>query len=138
MKYLLFLSFILISGCALAQNNVLNSNGTISKYYSSMEDKLSAPNINFQRFTEGTKLISVRTSDAYFHKSYMINKDGETLSSGFMSSAYFQPNNNIVVVSALPTRYRDSFNPYGAYDMMSMIVLSTFNNFISRLKINQR
>ena len=85
----------------------------------------------------GNKLISVRTANPYFHKTYLINKNGETISSGFMPSVYFRPNDNLIVISGFNDK-KDSFNPYGAYDMASVVLFSTLNSFISKLKINRR
>ena len=87
--------------------------------------------------TQRNKLISVPTANPYFHKTYLINKNGETISSGFMPSVYFRPNDNLIVISGFPDK-KNSFNPYGAYDMASMVLFSTFNSFISKLKINRR
>lgn len=138
MRYLGLLFFILLFSQLSAQDGFIGINNGL--YNASLPTNLSIhkPNLNFLEFTEGSSLVSVRTSNAYFHKSYLINKKGETLSSGFMPSPYFLANSNKVVINGQNTSQKDSFNPYGAYDMTSMILLTTFNSFISRIKINRR
>ena len=137
MKYILFLFFIILS---------CQSFGQVISYRTSLHSNTTGTNLSM-KFTpnrlpvipdvKGNKLISVRTTNPYFHRTYLINKNGETISSGFMPSAYFRPNDNLIVISGYSDK-KDSFNPYGAYDMASMVLFSTFNSFISKLKINKR
>jgi len=138
MKYLGTLFLIFSLSQAIAQDSFLSESSNLANQDLYTSHYLIKPNLSFLESTEGAKLISVRTTNTHFHKSYLINKNGETLSSGFMPSAYFSPNDNLIVISGQNTKQQDSFNPYGAYDMTSMIILSTFNGFISRIKINRR
>ena len=93
---------------------------------------------DFMDYTKGSKILAVNTYDSNFQRTYLINKDGETISSGFMPSSYFMPNDNFIVIAGKYAVNQDSFNPYGANNMASAIILGTFNNFISRLKKNKR
>jgi len=139
MKYLGFLVFIICLNHSFAQESSFGHVNLHFAYDHFSEGNLhSIPNPDYLDFSEGVKLISVSTSDVYFHKTYLVNQKGETISSGYMHSSYFLPNDNLIVISGHTNRIKDSFNPYGANDMTSMIVLATFNNFISRLKLNRR
>lgn len=138
MKYLGALFLIFSLSYAIAQDSFLSESNYLANQDDYTAHYLLKPNMDFLESAEGAKLISVRTTNVHFHKSYLINKNGETFSSGFMPSAYFSPNDNLIVISGQNTKQKDSFNPYGAYDMTSMIVLSTFNSFISRVKIKRR
>lgn len=83
-------------------------------------------------------LVSVSDEAGQFQKTYALNGNGQTISSGFSPVAYFMPNENLLVICADGNRRRDSLNPYGAKDMPSAILLGTVNNFISKLKIGNR
>ncbi len=135
MKYLAFFLLFNIIGQATAQENLLTAKSIYAPTYQfPPTNKYIASNKDFLSFTKDLKLVSISTVDSEFHRTYMINKDGETVSSGFMSSSYFLPNNNFIVITGKNTKNKDSFNPYGAYDMASAIIFGTFNNFISRIK----
>ena len=84
------------------------------------------------------KLISVASLDGYSHKTFMVDQEGEAISSGYMPSSYFRPNNNFIILTGKPHIRRDSFNPYGADDLPSLIFFGTVNNFLGRIKINRR
>ena len=122
----------------MAQDNLLVNESLYSIYIVVPSEKLLAPTTDFMDFTRDAKLIAVNTYYSNFQRTYMINKDGETISSGFMPSSYFLPNDNFIVISGKNTRSQDSFNPYGASDMTSAIIFGTFNNIISKLKISRR
>ena len=138
MKYLAFSFFLIFSGQVMAQNDLLVNESFYSLYRIVPSEKLLTPNTDFMDFTRDVKLIAVNTYDSNFQRTYLINKDGETISSGFMPSSYFLPNDNFIVISGKNTRSKDSFNPYGASDMTSAIIFGTFNNIISKLKIRRR
>lgn len=89
-------------------------------------------------FPKDVKLMAVASADGYFHRTYVIDQKNESISSGFMPSPYFRPNNNLIVITGKRSTPRDSFNPYGADDLPSFIFFGTVNNFISRIKINRR
>lgn len=139
MKYLAFFLLFNIIGQVVAQENMLATKSiySLTYQYAPTNDFLASSK-DFLSFTKDLKLISISTVDSEFQRTYMINKDGETVSSGFMSSSYFLPNDNFIVISGKNTKNKDSFNPYGAYDMTSAIIFGTFNNFISRIKIIKR
>lgn len=96
------------------------------------------PSEDFLNFPTNVKLMALASSDGYFHKTYAVDPEGEALSSGYMPSPYFKPNNNFIVITGKQQIHRDSFNPYGADDLPSLIFFGTVNNFISRLRINRR
>jgi len=139
MRFLVLLILVIGLNKTLAQSSTYEffSTDFIQEQQFS-EIPFPSPNPDFLYISEGTKLITLCTSDIYFHKSYLVNKKGETLSAGYMPSSYFLPNDNPIVISGFANRVKDSFNPYGANDMPSMIVLATFNNFISRIKWNRK
>jgi hypothetical protein len=89
-------------------------------------------------FPKDVKLMAIASADGYFHRTYLIDQENESISSGFMPSPYFRPNNNLIVITGKRSMPRDSFNPYGADDLPSFIFFGTVNNFISRIKINRR
>jgi len=139
MRYLLLLVLVLGLNKLLAQQStdeLFSSDFIEGQHFLEMHS--SSPNPEFLDFNEGAKLITISTGDIYFYKSYLVNKRGETLSAGYMPSSYFLPNDNPIVISGYTNRVKDSFNPYGANDMASMIVLATFNNFISLIKWNRK
>lgn len=134
MRFYTIISLLLFVNCAYAQNQASNEL-SIQNY---MMLSKHQPELAFLDDLRDSKIISVRTNNEFFNKSYLIGKNGNALSTSFMSSSNFVPNDNLIVVSGQNMRQRDSFNPYGAYDMTSMIVLSTFNTFLSRIRINRR
>ena len=139
MKYLTFSFLLILFGQAMAQDNLLVTESVYSSTQGFVpSDNLLSPRRIFMDYSKGSKLLAVNTYDSYFQRSYIINKDGETISSGYMPSTYFLPNDNFIVISGKNTKNKDSFNPYGATDLASAIVFATFNNFISRLKKNRR
>lgn len=89
-------------------------------------------------FSSEVNLISVSGADSNFLRTFHVSEDGEVISSGFMPSPYFLPNNNLIVITGNHRVVRDSFNPYGARDMGTMLLFGTLNNFISRLRIGGR
>jgi hypothetical protein len=126
-------------GQVAAQNNLLSTKSvhyTIKSLVYSYDSPV--PTKGYLDFTKDLKLISVNTANPYFQRSYMINKEGETISSGFMPSSYFLPNDNFIVLSGKNTTNRDSFNPYGSPDLPSAIFFGTLNSFISRWKKSKR
>ena len=139
MKYLAFLFLLILAMQSMAQDEFLKTELTIYSIhgFSSTNNFLNSKK-DFMEYTKGSKIIAVNTYDSNFQRTYLINKDGETISSGFMPSSYFIPNDNFIVISGKYAVNQDSFNPYGANNMASAIILGTFNNFISRLKKNKR
>ena len=134
MRCCLIILLLFVTSCVFAQATTTeNVNVQNFMYLSSHQ-----PDLAILQDLPDSKIVSVRTTNEFFNKSYLINKKGEALSNSYMSSSNFMPNDNLIVVSGQNIEQRDSFNPYGAYDMTSMIVLSTFNTFLSRIKINRR
>ena len=134
MRRCLIILLLFVTSCVFAQVTSTERVNVQNFMYLSTHQ----PDLAFLQDLPDSKIISVRTTNEFFNKSYLINKKGEALSNSYMSSSNFMPNDNLIVVSGQNIRQRDSFNPYGAYDMTSMIVLSTFNTFLSRIKINRR
>ncbi len=138
MKYLVFSFMLILSGQAMAQDSLLlNKSADSSIRMFVPVNEILVSNMAFMDCLKDSKLIKVNTYDPYFQRTYLITKQGETLSSGYMPSSYFVPNDNFIVISGKYTN-KDSFNPYGASDFASALFFGTFNNFISKLKINRR
>ena len=139
MKYLAFSFLFLLAGKAIAQDSLIKTEFTSYSIhgFAATDDFMNSKE-DFMDYTKGTKLIAVNSYDSNFKRTYLIDKNGETISSGYMPSAYYLPNDNFIVISGKNTMNQDSFNPYGANNMASAILLGTFNNFISRLKKNKR
>lgn len=139
MKNTCFLLLLLIGSSAMAQEQLSGIQTQSIMFVTEMQatPKL-APNADFLNIPNDLKLIALSSQDGLFHKTYLINSDGETVSSGFMPSPYFMPNNNLIVVNGKPCIRRDSFNPYGAEDLTTLLLFGTVNNFISKLRIGRR
>lgn len=139
MKYLTFFFLLVLFSQALAQDNLLITESDNSSFnLFAPSNQLLTPDIDFLNFTKGSKLLAVNTYDSNFQRTYLINKDGETISSGYMPSTYFLPNDNFLVISSKNINNKSSFNPYGAGDFASAIIIGVFNNFISKLKKKKR
>lgn len=138
MKFLLAVLFCLLINQSFAQNSLMQNLPDPNIGSSFKSQVYESPYLSFLNNNQGVKLVSVKTSNVYFHKSYLIDKNGNTLSAGFMPTSYFLPNDHLLVIGGLNNQNRDSFNPYGAYDISSLIISSTFNAFISKIKINRR
>ena len=67
------------------------------------------PDLTFLDDLRDSKIISVRTTNEFFNKSYLISKNGDALSTCYLSSSNFVPNDNLIVVSGQNIRQRDSF-----------------------------
>ncbi len=138
MKYFIFSFFLMLSVQAMAQDKMLTNkriDSSIKLFVPA--NRLFVSDMGFLDYHKDSSLIQVNTYDAYFQRAYLINKQGATISSGYMPSSYFKPNDNIIVISGKYTN-KDSFNPYGARDLPSALFFGTFNNFLSKLKINKR
>ena len=139
MKYLVFSFLLILFGQAMAQDDLFM---TESLFYSNHSitpsDKPITPMKGFMDYTKGSKLLVVNTYDSNFQRTYLINKDGETISTGYMPSTYFLPSDNFLMISGKSTRNKNSLNPYGAADLASAIIIGTFNSFISKLKKKRR
>ena len=138
MKNILFFSILLLSSQLYGQSITLTSNLYSDPVKIERTADLLQVNHAFMPELKGTKLISVRTPNPYFHRTYLIDKNGDTVSSGFMPSVYFRPNDNKVVITGRPMEQNDSFNPYGAKDFSSMLIYTTVNSFLSKIKLNKR
>jgi len=139
MKYV-FLSFLLFCAIDLAAQDdgasIFSINDPIPTLFYSNDHVM--PNMDFLELERDLKLIAVNTSNPYFQRSYMIDKNGETISSGFMPSAYFLPNDNFIVISGANNWNQDSYNPYGSTDLSSMILFGTVNTVLSKFKFKRR
>ena len=131
MKYFLVCVFVILLNPLYAQESKKRSLIQITSptIYNDID---ISENLNIKEITSGTKVLAVNTGGGYFYRSYLINKEGESISNGFMPQAYFMPNDNFLVITAQGHMAKDAFNPYGAYDMPSMLILGTMNNFISK------
>jgi hypothetical protein len=140
MKYFTLLSFfVLVDLTAKAQESIfVNNSMNFSIRRFAPTDEFLEANMAFLDHLKDSKLVVVNTSDSYFQHTYLVSKEGETISSGFMTSSYFTPNDNFIVISGNQLQNRDSFNPYEATNLKSALILGTINNFIHKLKINKR
>jgi hypothetical protein len=139
MKFLWLSLFLLLNYGVSAQERLAKVHPTSSIYLNSVEFNNDVlPDKKFINIQQDLKLLAVNNPDGAFQRTYMVDGEGETFSAGFMPAAYFMPNNNLIVVSGKRYLKKDSFNPYGASDMTSMLVLTTINSFITKLKIKGR
>lgn len=139
MKFLWLSLFLLLNYGVSAQERLAKVHPTASFYLNSVEFNNDVlPDKKFINIQQDLKLLAVNNPDGAFQRTYMVDGEGETFSAGFMPAAYFMPNNNLIVVSGKRYLKKDSFNPYGASDMTSMLVLTTINSFITKLKIKGR
>jgi hypothetical protein len=139
MKNTYFLLLLLIGANVMAQDQLPGIQTSSTMFVREMPAALKlVPDKDFLNLPKDLKLIALSSQDGVFHRTWLINSDGETVSSGFMPSPYFMPNNNLIVVNGKPCIRRDSFNPYGAEDLATMLLFGTVNNFISKLRIGRR
>ena len=138
MKYFSILFIVFFSLHAYSQGLTTNVKTTIFKGNQiNLTNYSVSPNPDFLTLPKSSRLVAVNTANPYFQKTYMIDKEGKTISSGFMPSTYFMPNDNFIVINGR-SRGNDSFNPYGAYDLSSMLLFGTINTFIPKFKIKLR
>lgn len=137
MKYLLVCVFLLLVTSSFAQDEQERSLIQITSPAINNDIDI-AENLAIPEITDGTKLYSFSTGGGYFYRSYLVDKESKSVSDGFMPQSYFMPNDNFLVITAQGNMIKDSFNPYGAYDMPSMLILGTMNNFISKFSRNRR
>jgi hypothetical protein len=139
MKKICFLLLLLIASGAIAQEQLARIQTQSYLFVREMQTVPGmAPNKEFLSLPKDLKLIALSSPDGAFHRTYLVNAEGESVSSGFMPSAYFMANNNLIVVTGKPQIRRDSFNPYGAEDLTTILLFGTVNNFISKLRIGRR
>ncbi len=139
MKFLWVSLFLLLSFGVSAQERLAKVHTTSSLYLTNQESgRVIQPDKKFITIQHDLKLLAVNNPDGTFQRTYMVDGEGETFSAGFMPAAYFMPNNNLIVVTGKRHLKKDSLNPYGASDMTSMLVLTTINSFITKLKIRGR
>ncbi len=140
MKYLVALFVLFISSIAYAQDAITGIKApalSFEKTYIGDPLFLNAHNVELN-IPSKVNLLAVAASDGFFHRTYALDTEGETISSGFMPSPYYMPNNNLLIITGKQYRRRDSLNPYGADDLAEWIFLGTVNNFISRLRLGRR
>ena len=136
MRTLLIFLFVISFGFAQGQGKNTSIAFVGLNHYS--DAGLNIPDPKYFDFGQDLELISVKTQSVYFSRSYLINKEGESVSTGFMPSMYFRPNDNRIVVTGQKMESNDSLNPYGAKDISSAILYSTVNSFISKIRFNKR
>lgn len=138
MRYLMLFFLGLLSSISVAQSQLLSSN-----IHGVAQSDIAHVQINDKAFSflhseNELTFTSVKTTNKYFHKTFLLNSEGNSISSSYMPSAYYRPNNNMVIITGLSQKTRDSFNPYGATDLTSVVFLSTVNSFISKIRISKR
>lgn len=138
MKYFSILFIVFFSLHAYSQRLSINVKTAIFKGNQiDLKSNSVTPNPDFLALPKSSRLVAVNTANPYFQKTYMIDKEGRTISSGFMPSAYFKPNDNFIIINGR-SRGNDSYNPYGAYNLSSMLLFGTINTFIPKFKIKLR
>ncbi len=139
MKYLCLAPLLFFGGAIFAQSEITAVSVTHTSFIKG-NPSIHSKEIDYKMLAwpKQTNLISISDESGQFQKTYGLNEDGKTISSGFMPVAYFRPNDNLIVINAEGIRKKDSLNPYGARDMPSAILLGTINNFVSKLKIGGR
>jgi hypothetical protein len=128
----------LLSNLAVAQSQLLSSNIHVAAKSDITHIQINDKALSFLQSEIDLTFASVKTPNKYFHKTFLLNSEGSSISSSYMPSAYYRPNNNMVIITGLSQKPRDSFNPYGATDLTSVVFLSTVNSFISKIRISKR
>jgi hypothetical protein len=77
---------------------------------------------------------AVGAGDQFFHKVFLVDSQGRTVSDGFAPSAMFYSSHNIVVFSGLNEHFRDSFNPYGSVNIQQALLTGTLNAIFTGLR----
>lgn len=77
---------------------------------------------------------AVGAGDQFFHRVFLVDSQGRTVSHGFAPSAMFYSNHNPVVFSGLNEHFRDSFNPYGSVNIQQALVTGTLNAIFTGLR----
>ena len=139
MKYLC-LVLLLFSGVAIFAQSEITIVSSAQPKFVIDNPIIQSRAIDFQMLSwpKQSHLVSISDEAGQLQRTFALNEDSKTISSGFMPVSYFRPNDNLIVINAVGYRNRDSLNPYGAKDMPSAILLGTINNFVSKLKIGGR
>ena len=138
MKKICIIFLVFVQFQAFAQNSLKIMHPSTSIYfYSDSSYSQATPNPEFLKIPKNNQLVTINTFDSNFQNSFLINEKGETISRGHMPSSYYMPNGNPLVISGR-TSVKDSFNPYGASDVISMLFYGSCNTFISFLKKNKK
>ncbi len=94
------------------------------------------PKNDFHDYTTGIKLISVRTANPYFKKTYLISNEGQTISSGFMPAVYFNQTHDLNMANSVYNAYLNPYNYNSASPFQSDAFNSFVNTFISQYKLS--
>ena len=124
--YICFLLFICSGVSAQKELKISVFSYPITNFYSSTKT-FYFPQKDFLDVSKGVKLISIRTANPYFQKTYLISTEGETISSGFMPDINFNQNNDRKMVNGIYNSYR---NPYN-YNSSSLFQSDAFNGFVN-------
>lgn len=139
MKYFIVFFFLIFGVKVVAQERLARLHVSITCHAQTFHNpSIRGIDENLLKWPQNGKLYSVALSDGYFHRTYVVDKNGETISSGFMPSMYFRANSNPIVFAGQKYMKRDSFNPYGAGDLAEMLFFGTVNNFITKLRFKKR
>jgi len=84
------------------------------------------------------KFYAIASYGGDFHRTYLVNTDGESVDAGFMPSTLFRANSNPIVFTGHERVQRDSFNPYGASDLAGLLFFGTVNNFITKFRLKKQ
>jgi hypothetical protein len=87
-----------------------------------------------KRKTPGFHYMAVGSSDPFFHRSYLVDGQGQVVDRGFAPSGMFFINHNPVVFAGLSEKFRDSLNPYGSVNIQQALVTGTLNTIFTGLR----
>ena len=128
----------LISSLAVAQIQAISPGMMVIPKSESNHRQINDNAISLYKSQDVRTFVAVVTPNKFYHKTFLLNNEGTSISSSFMPSTYYRPNNNMIIITGLSQKTRDSFNPYGATDLTSMVFLSTVNSFISKIRLSRR
>jgi len=128
----------LIASLAVAQIQIKNPGIMVMSPPDYTQSQINDHAISFLKSQDVLAFVAVVTPDTYFHKTFLLNDEGKSISTSYMPSSYYRPNNNTIIITGMSKKSRDSFNPYGATDLTSVVFLSTVNSFLSKIRISRR
>ena len=123
--YIFFLVFICSEVSAQEELKIGVFYYPISNFDSPVD--IFSPQKDFLDDLHGVKLISIRTINPYFQKTYFISTEGETIFSSFMPNIYFNQGNEWKMINGINSSYR---NPY-IRNSSSLFQSDAFNGFVN-------
>ena len=124
-----FLTYALVWGyaVAIAQVEFRRESGPEEHYSTSPVETSRSISLFGVHQKERFHYCAVGAGDQFFHRAFLVDSQGRTVSHGFAPSAMFYSNHNPVVFSGLNEHFRDSFNPYGSVNIQQALLTGTLN-----------